>query len=319
MTKLFAEFEITLPGHCLYAFAESTEAKYVINVGDVEVQIVLSMPKGWFNQRGDANWVGSLHLARVIASREENEFPPLVIADAFGKRDYSIQADYFEARIDVFAQAAREITNRLVRYFRFVLGTPYLYEFPEGDQAFRNPKWTNEAGEIIGKGPVVVVFARVPGFRGDMQVQRFSEETRSELASFLASPKEFPVFDQLIANARSAWFDGNMQRAVLELAIACEIAMRRPYFSSDDKAIENAKVLRLIDSFALTTFGKSYKEECPDEFDKLDYLFRCRNKIAHRGELCFRDDSGAKVIPDRKLLETWFNSVLLLADWLKAL
>jgi hypothetical protein len=113
------------------------------------------------------------------------------------------------------------------------------------------------------------------------------------------------------------------------LAIACEIVVKRCFFAEDspagaafdyleDKAKVNVRVLELIDAVAQVAFGKSFKIECSQDYRNIDYLFRCRNKIAHRGELSLRDDSGGKLLPDKKLIETWFKSVLALKAWLES-
>lgn len=328
MQKLFAEFNFELPGDCLYAFPDATEITYFVPLENFKVELILPMRKGWFNRgHGDPNWIGSLKSIRVVVSREEVEFPPLVITDADGRRDYTIQASYFQERIGLYGEAARELTNRMIRYFRFVLGTPYLEEFGQGHQAFRNAKWTNEAGEIVGKGAQTIVFDRVPGTRGEMNVRCFSEVQRNELGHFLAEPRVFSIAEQMIDNARSAWFDGYFQRSVLEMAIACEIIVKRRFFAEDspagaafdyleDKAKVNIRVLELIDKVAQAAFGKSFKDESLQDYRNIDNLFRCRNKIAHRGELSLKDDSNIRIVPDQKLIESWFKSVLALKSWL---
>jgi hypothetical protein len=328
MQKLVAEFNVTLPGHCLYAFPDATDIIYLVPLGDFQVQLILSMMKGSFNRgHGDQNWIGALNRIRVVVSREEVEFPPPVIPDAAGRRDYSIQLTYFQTRIEPYGEAGREITNRMIRYFRFVLGTPHLDEFAQGHQAFRNAKWTNDAGEIVGKGAQTVVFDREPGVLGEMHIGCLSENNRAELEDFLTEPRGFSIAEQMIDNARSAWFDGNFQRSVLELAIACEIVVKRFFFAEDspagaafdyleDKAKVNIRVLELIDAVAQAAFEKSFKTDCSEDYRNIDYLFRCRNKIAHRGELSLKDDSGRRLVPDRTLIENWFNSVLMLKAWL---
>ncbi len=215
----------------------------------------------------------------------------------------------------------------MISYFRFMLGTPFLEEFAEGHQFFRNPKWKNDAGEIVGKGAQILVFPGVPGLRGEMGIRHLAESNQADLDAFLLNPQYFSVSEQLIDNARTAYFEGNLQRSVLELAIACEIIVKRCFFKDDspagaafdyleDKAKVNVRVLELIDAVAQAAFGKSFKSECAGDYRNIDYFFRCRNKIAHRGELSLRDEAGNRVVPDKKLIESWFDSVLTLKTWL---
>ena len=328
MPKLVAEFQVRLPGHCLYSFPSEFELNYSVPVGEFQVQLVLTMPKGTNGRVGDANWTGALRDVKILVSREEAEFPPPVIPNASGCRDYSVQSSYFSERVKLYSSAGREVTNRLIRFFRYSLGTPYLKEFSEGDQDFQNPDWKNEAGHVVGEGSAIWVVPGIPGLFGNMAVGRLSSDNSADLESFLISPQNYSVAEQLLDNARTAWFDENYQRTILELAIACEIVVKRRFFAKDspagaafdyleDKAKVNVKVLELIDSVAQEAFSKSFKAEFSLDYRNIDYLFRCRNKIAHRGELSFRDDSGLKSTPNRKMIEEWFLSVLKLKEWLQ--
>ena len=328
MPKLFAEFEINLPGQFIYEFPDAVETIFSIPLGDFEVSIILSMDRGSSNcGGGDPNSIGSFSSIRAVVGREETEFPIPVCPDADGKRDYSIQFEYFWARRGSYAEAACEIVNRLIRYFKFVLGVPHLKELDAGQQDFANATWRNEKGDIVGKGAVVVVFPSVPGMHGQLKSDYLSEERCEELAQFLLKPKEFSVGDQMIDNARSAWFDKHFQRSVLELAIGCEVMVKRQFFTEtspagaafdylEDKARINVKILELIDAVAHAAFGASFKKDKPEDYRNIDHLFRCRNKIAHRGELSFRDDSANLLIPNKEIIGSWFNSVLTLKVWL---
>jgi len=330
MPRLFAEFDVKLPGQCLYAFPDAAEVTYKLPVQEYEVEIILQMEKGSNNRgHGDTNWIGALRTLKVIASREESEFPPPVNPDSSGIRDYSIQFEYFWTRIGLYAAAAREITNRFIRYFQFTLGTPHLTEFKSGDQAFSNATWKNILGEEVGKGATIVVFTSVPGLSGALRSDCLSQENLDDLGKFLLNPQNFSVAEQLIDNARSAWFDGNLQRTVLELAIGCEVIVKRRFFSEDspsgaafdyleDRAKVNIKVLELIDVVAHAAFAKSFKTSNLNDYRNIDYLFRCRNKIAHRGILSLRTDSAETIVPDKNMIADWFNSVIKLRAWLYA-
>ena len=70
---------------------------------------------------------------------------------------------------------------------------------------------------------------------------------------------------------------------------------------------------------SLKRFARSFKKEEPCNFQRIDYLFRCRNKIAHRGELSFREDSGKTVVVDAPLVESWWQAVVILRVWLQSL
>ena len=73
----------------------------------------------------------------------------------------------------------------------------------------------------------------------------------------------------------------------------------------------------LIHVVAKRAFGRSFKEEQASHYKNIDFLFRCRNKVAHRGELIYRDDSGVHTV-DKEMLAVWWESALTLLKWLKA-
>lgn len=148
------------------------------------------------------------------------------------------------------------------------------------------------------------------------------------LQAFISNPTEPSLTLTLLSDAQTAWFEGSLRRSVLELAICTEVMVKRRFFAGnspagaafdylEDKSKVSVRVLDLIDSIAEEAFAKSYKTEEPDNFRRIDHLFRCRNKIAHRGELSFRDDSGKVVAVDGQIVETWWQAVLNLRGWLQ--
>jgi hypothetical protein len=115
---------------------------------------------------------------------------------------------------------------------------------------------------------------------------------------------------------------------VLELAICAELMVKRAFFAKsspagiafdylEDKARVSVRVLELLDAVAEEAFSRSYRREEAARFRSIDELFRCRNKIAHRGELVFREDSGALIQVDGSKVESWWFAVAHLKSWLE--
>ena len=163
-----------------------------------------------------------------------------------------------------------------------------------------------------------------------MGVQRLNQNAMLELKECLKHPPETSLADSLLSDAQSAWYENNLRRSVIELAICAEILVKRKFFARsspagaafdylEDKSKVSVKVLDLLSAVAKEAFSRSYKDEEPDSFKHIDYLFRCRNKIAHRGELSFKDDNGTTIIVDKTLAERWWNSVLSLKKWLDSI
>jgi hypothetical protein len=170
----------------------------------------------------------------------------------------------------------------------------------------------------------------VPGLKGELGARKLTPADLPELQSFLSAPIEPPLAVTLLSDAQAAWFEGSLRRSVLELAICTEVLVKRRFFAKsspagaafdylEDKAKISVRVLELLDSVAEEAFACSYKKQEPAYYQKIDHLFRCRNKIAHRGELAFRDDSGKTIGVDAPLVETWWHAVENLRQWLQSL
>ncbi|MHB8483393.1 MAG: hypothetical protein ACYDBV_11775 [Nitrospiria bacterium] len=327
MPKLFAHFEIEMPGQCLIALPENEKLLYSsINGFDVDIHLITdSMIQS--KREGEAYFTRGLNRALVVVSRNESVFPPPVIPNERGEFDFSIQKNYFNQMTPNYSAAGREAINRIIRFFRYVLKTPLLREFEPNHQGFQNAKWKNEMDEEIGKAPRVIVLERIPGWFGELGSKKLTLEEVKRLEDFVVSPFSPSIIEQLLSDAQSAWFEGNLHRTVLEMALACEIAVKRKFFPIDsqagaafdyleDKSQVKVRIIDLIDQVAIEVFGKSFKNDHPKDYENIDYLFRCRNKVAHRAELLFRDALGKKIAVDEGMVEVWFNSVIVLKEWI---
>ncbi len=86
----------------------------------------------------------------------------------------------------------------------------------------------------------------------------------------------------------------------------------------EDKGRINITVLKLIDAVAKQVFGESFKDFNKDAYKNIDYLFRCRNKVAHRAEVVYRDDRNVLHKIDLSTLNQWWESIGKMFDWLNA-
>ena len=122
-------------------------------------------------------------------------------------------------------------------------------------------------------------------------------------------------------DAQTAIFEGNLRRAVLELAIASELVVERKFLSGNStaRAYNKVRVLSYIDGLAKKRFGKSFKEDHCDHYTNIDHLLRVRNKVAHIGDLLRLDDKGNRIDVDYELVARWWDSVIRLIDWLGSL
>ncbi len=328
MPTLVAHYDIEMPGGCLSEMPDGEFPLLEFPIEGFSVSMRLEFDPRWKSKHKDAiNWTQGVDRALVAVSKQEVSLPPQVVPDDEDTLDYSIQSDYFKNRVDEFEEAAREAVNRVIRYFQYRLNTPLLSAIPAGHPVLRTPRWTDERGNLVGKSGSVVRIEKIPGRSGELGVRRLTPQELPLLAEFLTNPTEFSLTEQILSGAQSAWFEGNLRRSVLELAIACEILVKRRFFAGDtpagaafdyleDRAKVSVRILDFVDRVSIEAFSRSFRTEQPDKFRCIDHLFRCRNKIAHRGELSFRDDSGLKNLVDSSVVRAWWESVMSLKSWL---
>lgn len=111
--------------------------------------------------------------------------------------------------------------------------------------------------------------------------------------------------------------------------MACEILVKESFFSGnisalvaigdlEDRGRVQLRVLDLIDRVSLEVFGQSFRVRFSEEFNHVDYLFRCRNKVIHQGKLFYRNNDKEE-IPDQETLKSWWKSVRKLEIWIQGL
>lgn len=332
MPQLFAKFSLEVPASCLLEIADKQKSIQLpaISVGEFSVTVSLVPATGWGLLPAGSNlWTRGLDLIEVVVSRDEADSPPAVIHRADGTCDLTEQQEYLYGKHAEYRYCALEAANRVLRYFRDQLFTPGIRLYGSWTHALNNPVWTDCLGaELCGMGMSTLQY--VSGQRGEMGVGKLSLSGMPALHSFIQSPIDPSLEQTLLSDAQTAWFEGNIRRAVLELAICAEVVVKRRFFAAsspagaafdylEDKAKVSVRVLDLIDTIALAAFSQSYKQISRANYDCIDFLFRCRNKVAHRGELSYRDDSGNNVSVDKKTVEAWWHAVAHLRDWMQSL
>jgi len=127
------------------------------------------------------------------------------------------------------------------------------------------------------------------------------------------------LHQELLSDAQAAAFEGNIRRAVLELAVSCEVFVKHFFFEHGSRAAQvveamegerkmHIRILELLDVGTRAVLGKSLKDSDKAAYDDIDHLFRARNKVAHQGKAEFRDGKRVHIV-DMKLLSKWWQSV----------
>lgn len=327
MVRLEAKYEIDLENGKLFINRPITDdLSFRINIDDFDIKLCLNPEKssshGLTVVAGEQYWPTSK--IRITVGRDENITPPTPKL-VNGHRDFSGLQPYYNERRPAYQNAALEAVNRAILFFKYKLHNPELFTLSRSD--VRNPAWSVAGGEEFS--PTFEADSFMHNHNPGFGIEHLSRKYDSDLTEALQNIIHPELSEELMSDAQSAVLQENLRRAVLEMAIACETAVKQAFFAKTTPAgaayeyLEDKRSLRvpvqdMVDSMAKLAFGKSFKEDETLHYKNIDFLFRCRNKVAHRGELTYRDDSGVMQPVNKDTLALWWESALTLLKWLKA-
>lgn len=337
MPILNAYFNIPLSAPCIVALPLGRD--FSITYQDFRVAIWL-MPSTTYPEvilPGEPHSSVVIKALGISVSRDEPESPPEIAPSSDGRQPDWARKEYLRTKLMDYRSAALAVSNRFLDYLRYYLFAPFIRPIEESEaaiNAFYSPRWTDASRNELGSGPTVLIGKAPLGFDGNLNgklgVRKLTPADVPALLEHMRTPLAPTLVATFLSNAQEAVFEGNLRRAVVELAICTEIMAKRRFFAEsspagaafdflDDKAQVSVKVIELIDKVAKAAFGRSYREESLSNYKDIDYLFRCRNKVVHRGELTFRDDGNNTVSVDGPKVNSWWNAVVDLKAWLVAL
>ena len=308
--------------------AEDDILRYPARIDGFDVEIVL-IPNGGARSRhaGDTFETRAVTRIKVSVSRDEDSVPPNIIIDNDGNRYFTERSAWFGLRGQEYRTVAVEAVNRVIRFCKYELQIPNVHEFRDHDSEFENPKWIGEDHLELASGVVElsasILSPRGPGLVGEKD---FTADCDEVLRDALQNDFAIETHEEFLADAQTSIVNGNLRRAILEMAIACEVAIKQAFFRETTTAgaayeyLErtrrvSVRVIDLIHGVAKEVFGESFKDIEKDAYQHIDLLFQCRNKVAHRGKAIYRDAGGEHSVT-RLTLEEWWVSVDLLMRWI---
>jgi hypothetical protein len=213
---------------------------------------------------------------------------------------------------------------------KLTLGNPLLQEVTAHGLSVSNPEWSDENGTPLPRA-LVTFESQLPvglAHSPDFGIKVFTAVQSRELENALQSDRIYEVYEELLADARAALFQGNLRRAVLEMAIACEVATKQLFFKSatpageafqylEDKSKVNVTVPELLNTVSKAVFGKGFYDSHERDWHNIECLFQCRNKVAHRGMLLYKDLQGTPQAVDFETLRKWWASLDTLMAWIQ--
>ena len=331
MAVLTAHFKIMTPSVLVIEGEENQEYSYELTTGEYSIKITFSAieygPKS--GRVGSDIYKQLVNTIEISISKEVGDIPEIPKTEK-GGRDYSKITSYFEELRNGYEALAKKYYIRLLSYFKFDLHQPFLDLEYINENEFSNPIWSDSNGVDYGIVRGLHHAEAIPGMHGDcMDITTLTVNDKESLINALKTDKDVELFQQMMSDAQSAILNGDLRRAVFELAVTCELVTKRKYFSEnnisgfafdyfEDKGKVKITVNELITNVASEVLGESFNSYSSIDCKNIDYLFRCRNKVAHRGHVIFKDDSGNLHSPDVRTLKEWYLSVCKLIDWLKS-
>ncbi len=331
MAILTAKFELDPPHTIVVECEDVDDYSYSLSEDEYGVSVKFigmdgSPKSGWVNSDIYRQLVDKIE---IIVSKEVGEIPEVPVNEA-GGRDYTDVSEYFSEKKDEYSPLAQKTYARLIKYIKYVLKQPFMDSSAIEKDQLLNPSWSDSNGNVYGCVSVIMQASVTPVMDeenlGSITLKPSHQE---DVNTALNTDKKVELYQEILSDAQTAIFSADLRRGVFEMALVCELSSKRKYFDDagvaglafdyfEDKAKIRITVLELVSTVAEEVFGDSFKTSYPDDYENIDYLFRCRNKIAHKGKVAFRDKNGSWVYPDLSLVKSWFKSVENLIDWLNS-
>jgi hypothetical protein len=357
MLRLTATFKVSLASPLFVNRPPRQEGvrRYPVRIDDSDVEIAfmeayhaMTIMDRDGNIRHGPIWV--VPRVQVSVSRSETVEPPPIQHTASGQRDLRNQWPYFEERDTIYRGAAIEALRRLVCFFKYRQAHALLrYRQAPGlrhdnslvefmsDLQWTDETWTDETGQELPRGidpRRELSFYRIE-LDDEVGIKALAAADDAALQQALTKPPIEPeLYEQLLSDARAALFQENPRRAILELAISCEVAIKHAFFDKATEAAlspyfdEKRQVRHSVGGFA-NLLGEPAKRILGQNFRKADRraciyiqnLFQCRNQIAHEVQhtYTYKDQRGHDRPVNQAVAKEWFKAADRLFFWLRSM
>jgi hypothetical protein len=196
---------------------------------------------------------------------------------------------------------------------RFYLLTPHTITWFNGDDGSFLPAYEGNVNGAASSGAV-----------------RSPESGSANFALLQQSLQsgEYPSLPRsLITDAEEHLRTQRLREAIISLGTACEVASEECLIRTGREGEAQVKeILRRYDSFAerryhlLTNYlsSRSFKNEDLSSFELVEKTYKTRNKLAHKGQLCF-GDAGKVIEVDQKLATHFLAASEKAINWIEGL
>lgn len=343
MPLLRAQFNVELPRPLLILGARRAESDTGWHVpsevvlqrvclGGFTCEVELQLPFGHpaLTKKDEAAYFTASELSLSVF-REDPDAPPAAPRNDQGHRDLRARSEYFDKRYDEYVSVARQVVERIMNFGRYALGIDSFRDMREvSPDCFNNPEWYYDQDGPLASGTVrfdvAFEISKDPGL---WSMSGISPQNHTWLSDAVDSEVCIPLHRELHALSKDAARAGDLRRAVIEMAVALEVGTKHAFFAPASAAFEafefleekrkvEVSVLELLKQPAERAFGTSFRDVDAHAFKLVEEVFRCRNKVAHRGRLEYRDAKGKLRTADREVVREWWQASESVLDWLEA-
>lgn len=268
----------------------SIEIEYTIDGYDMHILCEV-------NPEGGSSISGALGLYPVnkitIIAQKEVDFTPDIPVSGSGGRDFTNIGSFFEEKLDDYGPVVIEAFRRILSFYKFNLNQPNLDPINFKNNKFYDMQWYDNNGHNYGS-PTLSFSSPLIGLTNKLfEVEPYRVSDYELLKATLLQGSKEELQHQILSDAQSAIMGNNLRRGVFEMAVACELAVKRTFFSKrsfssdafefmEDKGKVKVTVLEFISSIAKAVFDESFKDNSLVDYQRIDYLFRCRNNSPPR-------------------------------------
>lgn len=317
--RLAVKYSIPLTGYVMFRLDEKLIDKTAFGVNidgfDVEIKPLIDKRCSYKKEGDNYSTYGS------------NELSVTVTKDFDGN-----ESEINWHVVDKYEKSAEIATNRLLRYFQYKLNIPLLMLIDAHDDPWSNsPIILNrdENDKILSPSISCSDYSRnfAYGYYPKFGMKALTDINDESLLDALKNELAPSLHEEFLCSARTEIIEGNIRRAVLEMAICCEVFVKSNLFSgssvssavfdylSRQRKIE-VSVSELLHQPVKEVWGRSFKEDNLDDWKNITYLFNARNRVAHSGVCEFRTDKGKRYDVDEFIVNDWWASLEKMFSWL---
>lgn len=317
--RLAVKYSIPLTGYVMFCLDDKFlgETIFSVNVYGFDVEIEPLIDKRCsYKQEGDKYSTYGANALSVVVTKD------------FDGNESEINWHLVEQ----YEKSAETATNRLLRYFQYRLNIPLLILTDAHDDPWSSsPIIINrdENDKLLSPSISCDDYSRnfAYGYYPRFGMKALTNINDESLLDALRNEMLPSLHEEFLCSARTEIIEGNIRRAVLEMAICCEVFVKSNLFSgslvssavfdylSRQRKIE-VSVPELLHHPVKEVWGRSFKEDNLEDWKNISYLFNARNRVAHSGVCEFRNDKGNRYDVDEFIVEDWWDSLEKMFSWL---